>query len=76
MKRKKRLVRRSIYYNDPEAVANRIALIAAILVITFLAGMAAGSKADVYADSVSMQPVKKAEWAVEYSKENGEYPFQ
>lgn len=76
MKRKKRLVRRSIYYDDPEAVANRIALIAAILVITFLAGMAAGSKADAYADSVSMQPVKKAEWAVAYSKERGDYPFQ
>lgn len=76
MKRKKRLVRRSIYYDDPEAVANRMALIAAILVITFLAGMAAGSKADAYAEDLSMQPVKKAEWAVAYSKERGEYPFQ
>lgn len=75
MKRRKRLVRRAFYYNDPEAVANRIALITAILAVTFLAGMAVGSKADAYADSMSMQPVKKAEWAVAYSKENGDYPF-
>ena len=75
MKRKKRLVRRKFYYDDQSAVANRRVLVIAILALTFMAGMIVGGEVDRTAESVSMQPVRKAEWAVAYSKENGEYPF-
>lgn len=73
--RKKILVQRRLDYRDQSAVANRRVLIIAVLALTFLAGMVVGGKVDRTAESVSMQPVKKAEWAVAYSKSLGEYPF-
>lgn len=75
MKKKKRLVERTFYYDDQSAVANRKVFVIAVLALTFMAGMIVGGKVDRTAESVSMQPVKKAEWAVAYSKENGDYPF-
>lgn len=75
MKKKKRLVERTFYYDDQSAVANRKVFVITVLALTFMAGMIVGGKVDRTAESVSMQPVKKAEWAVAYSKANGEYPF-
>lgn len=74
-KPKKRLVERRLDYRDPNAVANRRLLAFIILATVFLAGMIVGVKVDAYAEAVSMQPVNKAEWAVAYSKANGDYPF-
>lgn len=73
--RRKVLVQRRLDYRDQSAVANRRLAIIVILGLVFLAGMIVGVKADAYAEAVSMQVVNKAEWAVSYSKTNGDYPF-
>ena len=75
-KPKKRLVERRLDYRDPSAVANRRLLAIIILGIVFFAGMVAGVKADAYAEEMSLQTVRKANWAVEYSKSVGEYPYE
>lgn len=74
--RKKVLVQRCIDYRDKNAVANRRIAAAIILATTFLFGMFVGVKADKAGEKISMQPVKKAEWAVAYSKARGEYPYE
>lgn len=73
--RKKTLVQRRLDYRDQSAVENRRLAIIVILGLVFLSGMIVGVKVDTYAEAVSMQPVNKAEWAVAYSKANGDYPF-
>lgn len=75
-KPKKRLVERRLDYRDPNAVANRRLLAIIILGIVFLAGMIVGVKVDAYAEAATLQTVRKANWAVEYSKSIGEYPYE
>ena len=71
--RKKVLVQRRFDYRDTNAVANRRLLAFVILATVFFAGMIAGVKADAYAEEMSLQTIRKANWAVECSKARGEY---